>query len=120
MKVYLDTFNYYYYKGTWNALLEKVKWNIIKSVVKNVAGFQFGKIRGLVKSSLATPSKKKPSVSKQVEEEKKKKRKSIFAWNRGESPPGSSDKAEGDVPTKKSGNDMEEKGRLLFGALYKK
>ena len=120
MKVYLDTFNYYYYKGTWNALLEKVKWNIIKSVVKNVAGFQFGKIRGLVKSSLATPTKKKLPMSRQVEEEKKKKRKSIFAWNRGESPPGSSDKAEGDTPPKKSGNDMEEKGKLLFGALYKK
>ena len=38
MKVYLDTFNYFHYKGTWSDMMDKVKWNIIKSVLKNFAG----------------------------------------------------------------------------------
>ena len=102
MKVYLDTFNYFYYKGTWQDLLEKVKWNIIKSVVKNVAGFQLGKIKAFTSS--LTPVKKAVATAR---------RKSIFSWNRGESPPGSSGKDKTD-----EGNEEREKRKLLFGDKY--
>ncbi|QDZ17850.1 Golgi-body localization domain-containing protein [Chloropicon primus] len=105
MKVYLDTFNYLYYKGTWKDLLDKVKWNIVKSVVKNVAGFQFGKIKAFTSS--LTPSKLKPISAK---------KKSIFSWNRGESPPGSSEKK----GEKDKSEDAMQKRKLLFGDKYVK
>jgi hypothetical protein len=125
MKLYLDTFDYLRYNGTWQELMEKVKWNIIKSVLKNMAGFQTGKIRGFTSSMnpRAILKKKKKSIFK-----------SLFFTKEGKDPEednksqATTEPGETSAATKQTTEEeqkanpeyYEEKGKLLLGNRYTK
>jgi len=129
MKLFLDTLNYLHYSGTWGDLMEKFKWDILKSVLKNVAGLQAGKIRGI--GNLGKKAADHISLSAP---RPKSLLQSIF-WKAGNKVKGDeqggdvmadsegtsgSGRSHGSELTKSSEEKRLRKGKLLMGKHYKK